>query len=478
MNEVPIAPIPDERIRTAIGSARYAEFHEATVEAREKLIGSVVWNINSTARGGGVAEMLQSLLAYARGLGVDARWLVMDGNPGFFDLTKRLHNNLHGHSGDGGPLGDEERRHYEFTLADNLGALSELIRPKDVVVCHDPQTAGLVPTIRKLGAKVIWRCHIGHNALNELVTRAWDFLTPYIQCADRYVFTRAAFVPPQLDRDKTVIIQPSIDPLSPKNQPLAPEVVQAILVRAGILDSPDDQVEPRFTREDGSVGYVERCADVMHLGRPPRPDRPLIVQVSRWDQLKDPLGVIEGFTKYIPSEGASLVLAGPNVSAVADDPEGGHVLDMVQEAWRSLPHDVRKHVHIACLPMADREENGALVNALQRHASIVVQKSLFEGFGLTVTEAMWKGRPLVVSAVGGIQDQIENEVHGLLIDDPADLRSYANALKRLIHDPTFAHELGRRARKRVEQHFLFTRHLHQYFELFGELLDGKSTAVA
>ncbi len=478
MNEVPIASIHVDQIEAAIGPQRYAEFQETTIEHRNRLNGAIVWHINSTARGGGVAEMLQSLLAYARGLDIETRWLVIGGNPAFFDLTKRLHNNLHGHAGDGGPLGEAEQKIYLDSLAESIADLPNWIRPRDIVVCHDPQTAGLIPAIRKIGARVIWRCHIGNDKINELMIRSWEFLAPHLREAQRYVFTREAFIPDQIDRDRTIIIPPSIDPLSPKNQPMSRAVVESILVKTGIVESADGHAEPCFTREDGSKGVVERCADVMHLGRPPALDRPLIVQVSRWDQLKDPIGVMRGFTQYLSNEGASLVLVGPNVSAVADDPEGGKVLDMVETAWRELPHETRKHVHIACLPMTDREENAAIVNAIQRHATIIVQKSLFEGFGLTVTEAMWKGTPVVASAVGGIQDQIVDGEHGLLVRDPTDLQEFAGAVGRLLHEPDFAKTLSANARRRVDDNFLFTRHLRQYLDLFDQLCDDAPSAVA
>ncbi len=478
MNEVPITAIPIEQVERAVGPKMFEQFQASTADTRRRLGRSTVWHINTTAQGGGVAEMLVSLLAYARGLDMDMRWLVIDGDPGFFDLTKRIHNNLHGHSGDGGELGDEEHKHYEMTLAGNIKNLLKVIRPRDIVVCHDPQTAGLVPALAEHWAKVVWRCHIGPDKFNDSVNRAWMFLAKYLEQAQRYVFTRTAFIPPQLDESKCVIIPPSIDPLSCKNQPMAADVVEAILGKTGIIEGGLGGGDPVFTRENGSVGRVERCADMIHLGRAPRFDRPLIVQVSRWDNLKDPIGVMRGFGQYLAGEEASLILAGPNVSAVADDPEGLQVLADVEAAWRNLPHDVRKHVHLACLPMTDREENAAIVNALQRHATIVVQKSLQEGFGLTVTEAMWKSKPMVATAVGGIQDQIESGVHGLLIDDPTDLHAFGDALKRFLHDPEFAKKAGEAARARVEKEFLFTRHLCQYLEVFDDMDPNPHVQVA
>jgi trehalose synthase len=212
--------------------------------------------------------------------------------------------------------------------------------------------------------------------------------------------------------------------------------------------------------------------DVIRLGRAPAWDTPLVVQVSRWDPLKDPIGVMRGFASLVDGQapaGAELVLAGPDVRAISDDPEGAEVFDAVVAEWRALPHAIRNRVHLASLPTDDVDENAAIVNALQRHAAVVVQKSLEEGFGLTVTEAMWKARPVVASAVGGIQDQIEDGVHGLLLHDPSDLSSFATSLRRVLEDTALAERLGSAARERVREQFLGVRHLLEYARLIARL---------
>ncbi len=217
---------------------------------------------------------------------------------------------------------------------------------------------------------------------------------------------------------------------------------------------------------------MDRYADVIRLGRAPTWETPLVVQVSRWDRLKDPVGVMQGFAGIVDGAapaGAELVLAGPNVSAIADDPEEAEVLDELVEAWRQLPHGDRNRIHLACLPMADVEENAAIVNALQRHAAVVVQKSLREGFGLTVTEAMWKGRPVVASAVGGIRDQIEDGVHGLLLEDPTDTAAFGAAVRGLLENRRRAEKMGKNARRRVEEEYLGVRHLLQYADLLERI---------
>ncbi len=470
MHEISINPITLDRLEAVISTERLGEFRRNIPEAFELLRGRTVWNVNSTGKGGGVAEMLQPMLAYVRGIGIDARWLVIEADAEFFSITKRIHNLMHGSSSGDKELGSAQRRHYGATLAANANQLLTHVRPQDVVICHDPQTAGLVPHLLNKTAAVIWRCHIGPDEPNQEVTQAWRFLLPYLTNCPAIVFSRATFIPPELNNESSVIIPPSIDPLSAKNQAMTPEVVRAILVKTGIIEGPMGTGRPCFIREDGSTGLVERCADTLHLGRPPAFDRRLVVQVARWDDLKDPVGVLVAFARYLAKDSASLVLAGPNVTAVADDPDGGRVLDDVHRAWRELPHEIRKHVHIACLPMTDSEENAAIVNALQRHAAVVVQKSLHEGFGLTVTEAMWKARPVVATAVGGIQDQIEHEVHGLLLEDPTDLDAFAQAVERLLNDHNLAERVACNARRRVEDKYLFTRHLLQYLKLFERVL--------
>ncbi len=469
LHEVRVGRLEPRRFREALADAEWERFWELVERARVVLEGRVVWNVNSTASGGGVAELLRALLAYSRGADVDARWLVLAGNPAFFEVTKRIHNNLHGAAGDGGELGERERRIYESTLEANARALDGLVRRQDVVVLHDPQTAGLVPRGRAAGVPVIWRCHVGLDTPNDLARRAWDFLLPYVREADAYVFSREAFAWEGLDLSKLALIAPSIDAFSPKNQDLPADAVPSILAAAGLV--PDGgAAHPTFTREDGSPGRVDSRAEVLEEA-PLRAADKVVLQVSRWDRLKDPLGVIEGFVEYVmPASDAHLVYAGPAVEAVADDPEGADVLAEARALWESLPQPARERVHLACLPMADGEENAAIVNALQRHASVVVQKSIAEGFGLTVAEAMWKARPVVASRIGGIQDQIEDGVSGLLIDDARDLAAYGAAVRRLLENPDAAARMGAEAQQRVRGRFLGSRSLEQYFELIAPLL--------
>jgi trehalose synthase len=470
LTQVPVGVLRPERFRDALSAERFELFAAVVGQARELFEGRAIWNINSTARGGGVAEMLRSLLAYARGAGIDARWIVIPGNDDFFRVTKRLHNQLHGALGDGGPLGPEEHALYDAALRPAADELAELVRPEDVVIVHDPQPAGLCRALVSCGAVVLWRCHVGLDVPNPTARGAWRFLRDYVDPAHAYVFSRRAFVWEGLGDDKITIIPPSIDAFSPKNQDLSKEAVRAILDAAGIVPDGGEAI-PAFLREDGAPARVDRSAEMIEDAAIPRTAR-LVVQVSRWDRLKDPLGVIRGFAEAVAPavDDAHLVVAGPSVAAVADDPEGAEVLDEARRAWAGLPPSVRRRIHLACLPMEDGEENAAIVNALQRRADVIVQKSLAEGFGLTVAEGMWKARPVVASRIGGIQDQISHGTTGLLIDDPTDLDAYGRAVNALLDDPAGAAEMGQRAQERVRNEFLGPRHLIQYVELIGGLL--------
>jgi trehalose synthase len=465
-----------DRFSDLLPPDRIMQFSDVAAEARSLTQGRVIWNVNATAQGGGVAEMLQTLLAYVRGVYVDTRWLVLTGNPEFFTVTKRVHNMLHGEAGDGGLLGEAERAVVAEALEADIEEMTARVSVGDVVLLHDPQTAGMVDRLRAAGALVVWRCHVGRDTSNELTERAWDFLRPMIQHADAFVFSRSAYVPAWCRPEAVRIITPSIDPLSAKNCSLSDARVNAALIRAGIVEaaseSRGDNTSLQFVRRDGRVGEVRRHRDLLAEGEPVPAKARLVVQVSRWDRLKDMAGVQAGFTQAMPSlpDDVHLVLAGPEVAGVSDDPEGAAVLEECREGWRRLSPAERRRVHLVCLPMDDVDENALLVNALQRRATVVVQKSLVEGFGLTVTEAMWKGRPVVASGVGGIPDQITDMVDGMLLHDPTDVQGLGDALKTLFDDPALCAALGAAGRQTVFDRFLGDRHLAAYVDLLRWLL--------
>jgi trehalose synthase len=460
------------RFEEVMSAEAWAAFSEALARAEATFQGRTIWNVNSTGKGGGVAEMLYSLLAYAKGAGVDARWAVIEGNPEFFMTTKRIHNHLHGSPGDGGPLGPEEHATYLAALEPNAEALAKVVRPKDIVILHDPQTAGLVAPMKQVADIVLWRCHVGVDAPNDIARNAWDFLDEHVEQADAHVFSRKEFVWLGLTPTKTVIIPPSIDAFSPKNQELDPASVAGILTAADLIEGGDPGVAT-FVRAGGQPGIVRRAATLVDGGASIEAEARVVTQVSRWDRLKDPLGVMRGFADHIaPHTDAHLVLAGPAVEAVSDDPEGAEVLEEVRAEHARLPEGVGERVHLAALPMEDSEENAAIVNALQRRSDVVVQKSIAEGFGLTVAEGMWKARPVVASRIGGIQDQIVDGLSGVLVGDPRELGEYGAAVTGLLNDPARAERIGVEARSRVRIEFLGPRHLLQYLELLSRLMDG------
>lgn len=438
MREVTVAPMALDRLATLLLPDRREGLAEAVARGRAALAGRRVWNVNSTAGGGGVAEMLTTMVAYSRGGGADARWLVIEGNPEFFVLTKRIHNLLHGSPGDGGPTGPAERATYEQTLGQQVEGLTSLVQPGDVVLLHDPQTAGLAGALRDHGAHVAWRCHVGTDARNAETERGWAFLEPYVRAAPATIFTRRTYVPDWMDQDSLWLIPPSIDPLSTKNRSLPPQDVVATVQRLRIMPA----------------------------------DARVVLQVSRWDRLKDMAGVLTGFADHLGEmpEDVHLLLAGPEPAGVSDDPESAEVRGLCDEIWSSRPAADRRRLHLASLPMDDIDENAHIVNALQHHAAVVVQKSLAEGFGLTVAEAMWKERPVVASRVGGIEDQIVDGESGLLLDDPTDLDGCMRLVREVLVDAGLAARLGVAARERVRDRFLVDRHLRQYVELFEAMM--------
>jgi trehalose synthase len=468
--EIEISPVDPGRFRAVLTPDRLTAFDEATAEARELLDGRAVWNINSTAQGGGVVELLRPLVGYARGAGVDARWLVIDATPEFFTITKRIHNRLHGAEGDGGALDDTARRLYEAVLEQNARGIVPRVREGDIVIVHDPQPAGLIGSFVDAGAALIWRCHVGLDAPNERAREAWAFLRPYILPAHAYVFSRESFAWEGLDRSRIAVIPPSIDAFAPKNVDLDRATVRAVLRDTGIVADVETGPPATYDREDGTRSRIERHADMIE-DRKLTPEIPVVLQVSRWDRLKDPLGVIRGFAEHVSAEtGAHLVYAAPAVQAVADDPEGAGVREEAIAERQRLPAEARGRIHLASLPMDDADENAIITNALQRHARVVVQKSLAEGFGLTVAEAMWKARPVVASRIGGIQDQVIHGETGFLLDDPHDLAAYGAAVTQLLEDEAAGKRMGERARERARDHFLSVRSLLDYYALIRDVL--------
>jgi len=407
------------------------------------------------------------LLAYARGAGVDTRWVVVEADPDFFEITKRIHNHLHGWAGDGGRLGDAEREIYEETLRNSAARLAPMVRSGDVIFCHDPQTAGLVAPVAAFGATVVWRCHVGLDLPNELAWGAWDFLRPYVEPADAYVFSRREFAWEDLAEEKLWVVATSIDAFSPKNQDLDPTVVDAILARVGLA-----------TESDGSAGlpalrWVARTGRRQRRSTKAAPipaDVPMTAQISRWDRLKDPAGVMRGFAENRHDDQAHLLLAGPSVAAVSDDPEGTAVLKEVRDERAALGAAVRDRVHLACLPMDDVEENAAnrqrdSATSSDSRAEAFCRRLRPHGRGGDVEEPTRDRQP-----PRGIQDQVVDGRTGILLDDPENLEAFAGARQEQLDDPDRAARMGQQGREWVIERFLGPRHLIQHPRLLDELL--------
>lgn len=465
---VTVALRPVEQLTPIIGDERRDRLTAAAGQFRRQLGGRTLWNISSTAVGGGVAEMLHVLLGYVGGEGIASRWMVVTGDAEFFVITKRLHNQIHGQVA-GGPLSGAEISHYERMLAANAAELLELIRPGDLVLLHDPQTAGLAECLTRAGALVAWRCHIGVDWQNEVTAGAWNVLRPYLVHAHGFVFSRRSYVPAWIPGEQVAVIPPSIDPFAPKNQYLDDGTVLGILATIGVLEGAAPGGPVSYLCRDGGPGSVTRQAEVTAEDLP-GPDDPLVIQVSRWDQLKDMPGVMRGFADQVAPAGLGyLLLVGPAVAGVTDDPEGAAVFADCLLQWRALPAPVRSRVLLVTLPLDDADENAAMVNALQRHASVIAQKSLAEGFGLTVAEGMWKGRPVVGSAVGGIIDQIPAGA-GVLLPDPRDLEAFGTQVRRLLDDPDAAATMGAAAQDYISQHYVGDLHLLRYERMFSAMM--------
>lgn len=371
----------------------------------ERLKGKVIQHINSTSVGGGVAEILSRMVPLLRELGVDARWDLIKGGEIFFEVTKKFHNALHGKPGE---ITDQDFEAFMETSQNNI---NEVNIYGDIVFVHDPQPIALIA--KKSTNKWIWRCHVDVSNPNQKV---WEFLMGFIAKYDSAVFSAPSFS--QRIPIRQFLISPSIDPLSDKNKQLPQETIDEVLKKYGILK-----------------------------------DKPIITQISRFDRLKDPIGVIEAYLKVKKYIDCQLILAG---GTAADDPEGIKVLEEVKE---KANHD--KDIHILLLPQNDIE-----VNALQTVSDVIVQKSIREGFGLTVAEALWKAKPVVASNVGGIPLQIKHKYSGLLCHS---VEGAAFAIKQLLNSPEFAKKLGENGREHIRSNFLVTRHIRDYMLMFLSL---------
>lgn len=335
------------------------------IEAARRLAGRTVWHVNTTALGGGVAELLRVTVPQHRAAGVASRWLVTRGNPRFFELTKQLHHMLHGMPGTGRSLGTDDTRRYATTTTTQAEAMVCRVQPGDLVILHDPQTLGLAPTLQRAGLRVIWRSHIGTHRRSPLVTAAWQFLAPYTDAVDEFVFSSPAYPPAFLAKRPITVIPPAIDPTAAKCRPMDLDEVASVLHAIGLQD---------FEASSPTTGIGTAAHLVQDAPLPA--DAPAVVQLSRWDPLKDMLGVLRAFAEHVaPVSSAHLVLAGPDPDEVADDLENRTVLSDVMHAVDRLPEVLRCRIHLLVLSMQDQHANALIVNALQRRATVVAQKA-------------------------------------------------------------------------------------------------------
>ena len=371
-----------------------------------KLKGKKIQHINSTRVGGGVAEMLARIVPLMQELGVDVEWDVIEGNADFFSVTKKFHNALHGRPE---IIVDRDFDVYLET-AKTYNRTTKI--KGDIVFVHDPQPIALIQNKKKLrDVKWIWRCHIDVSSPNE---RVWDFLSTFVEGYDASMFSSPKFTRPL--KIPQFLICPAIDPLSDKSKPLSKETIAKVLSKYGI-DS----------------------------------KKPIISQVSRYDYLKDPVGVIDAFKLVKRYIDAQLVLIG---NSAADDPEGEEVLAQVRERAKDIPD-----IHVLLI---EPENNDIEVNALQRASSVIVQKSLKEGFALTVTEALWKEKPVVASAVGGIPLQIKNMYSGLLCHC---VEGAALKIRQFLNNPAFAKRMAHNGSMHIKHNFLLTRLIREHMLL-------------
>ena len=443
------------------------EFLETTKKSVADLKGCTIWMINSTATGGGVAEMLPSQMRIMRSLGVKIEWMVIEASDqAFFNLTKRIHNAIHG-SGNG-IFTDEDRAIFEKVNAQNADKAIAAIQDGDLVVIHDPQPMPLAAMInKKRNVKTIWRCHIGLEEQNETTKGVWSFLSTYYDSYDHFVFSLPSYVPKEL-KNITSIIPPAIDPLSHKNRALHTDKCISILLQGGIINGREPLLygfykhQARRVMPDGSFNTVNHNSnlDIIY--------RPTITEISRWDRLKGFKELMDAFimmkmenkasqdtssVSYKRIDAARLILGGPDPAYVSDDPEGEEVLNELIAQYKSIDPKLQDDIAILLLPLDNPKENALIVIALQRFSNIAVQNSIQEGFGLTATEAMWKQRPVLVSGAAGLRFQVQHDINGKINEDPTDIARLANTLKTMLNNPKERDKWGFNGQMRVIENF-------------------------
>jgi trehalose synthase len=461
------------------------ELRQEAARIVPSLRGRTVWMVNSTARGGGVAEMLPTIVALLRDLGLPTEWVVIDAeDAGFFRLTKQLHNLIHG---EGVPeLDPEIRSLYEAENRRNAEFLRARVQRGDILIVNDPQPMPLASMLADTGIRAIWRCHIGLDGENAATRAAWQFLAPYTDAYHHAVFSAPEYIPVAF-ANRASVIYPAINPLSLKNEWMHLHAMVGTLANAALASSPGPQVRRPFSdvvRRLGSDGILQPANMWEDIGLL---TRPIVTQVSRWDRLKGYAPLLKAFVKLKEDSRernnrdnhweyrrrldlVRLVLAGPEPQYIQDDPEAVEVVEDLQSSYLSLEGTIQNDIAIIMLPMSNPGQNALIVNALQRSSSIAVQNSLREGFGLTITEAMWKRIPVLSnSRACGPRQQVRDRLDGRLVADPEDTDELAAALAEMLADPEGREAWGQSAQHRVQEEFLVFSQLQKWLRLLAEI---------
>jgi trehalose synthase len=464
------------------GAVRELEAEASTFVGR--LRDRTIWMVNSTARGGGVAEMLPKMVSLLQELGLKAQWVTIGTDrPRFFALTKRIHNLIHG---EGDPaLAAADRELYEAVNRENARELAAHMAPEDIVVIHDPQPMCAASCLKEqLPVRTIWRCHIGYDRRTSATRAAWNFLRPYADAYDQAVFSAPEYIPDYF-AGRATIIHPAVDPQSHKNRDLDPHKLVGVLCDAGLMTARHPILTPPFEHRAqrlGSDGALAPAADGEEIGLL---YRPIVTQVSRWDRLKGFDTLLDAFVKLKERlrdsangwdarqqrriEILRLVLAGPDPASIQDDPEGVEVLRELCDKYRRLPQTYKQDIALLTLPMQSRKENALMVTALQRCSTVIVQNSRREGFGLTATEAMWKRVPILATRACGLRQQIREQIDGILVQDPDNPAEICNRIENLLGDVPKRDKLALNAERRVHREFLVFNQLCDWLRLFASV---------
>lgn len=470
MQHVRVEPRPIHQVTKHFEPGRLATLQHVAPSVRAAMQGRTVWNIAPVGLVGGAHDMVRSNLSGVGALGVDTAWVTIDTEPEFLATRRELSRLLYGMPGAQRPLDHVSCNHYEKVLAAEAQQFAHVIRPGDITLLHDPATAGLAEALQKMGAKVVWRFHGGTKHRNEHTAQGWEFLRPYLAFCDRILVSVKGYGPPWAHQDIVTVMAPSIDGSSTRNRPMTNQDVQDTLTRANLAHCGRADRHVDFVRADGTIGAVRRHYDLVLGGQTIDPNAPLVLQVNRWDQLKDVPGVMRGFAGMVGLDPAPhLAVVGPTIGDSHRQEEAARSFAECEKLWHQLPQGVRHRIHLIRMPQDDPEETSYLINALQHHATIVVQKSLAEGFGLAITEALWKSKPVVVSGVGGLAEQVHHDITGLVVDDATDLAGFSTSVATLLTDPQRAARLGAAGRERVREHYLADRHLLQFADLLLQL---------